>query len=97
MPKSIPTPHTSHSDVKNQLLDAMHSCEAGSEEFNKVLSQYQTLCSIETASRRENKWLAPLIPALGNVLGIGVMGIFEIKGPAIFTSKALNVFGGKLK
>lgn len=97
MTKSLPTPHTTHLDVKNQILDAMHSCDADSDEFETLLKRYESICSIETASRIENKWTAPLIAALGNVFGVGIMGLFETKGQAIFTTKALPLFGGKLK
>lgn len=96
MPKSNPTPDTTHQDVKNQILNAMHSCDADSDEFATLLQRYESICAIDAANRRENKWLSPLIPAVGNILGIVTMGVFETKGQAIFTSKAVNLFGNKL-
>lgn len=90
------TEHATHRDVKNELLDALKSRDAESDEYAELLSRYKTLCEIEAINKPERAGLKAWIPAIGNVAGIIVMGVFEIKGPAIFTSKALNLFGGKL-
>ena len=96
MLKRKATPNTTHQDVKNQILDYLHGLDPDTEEFSKAMRQYETLCSIETSRSGVSK-ITPWIPAIGNVLGVSVMGLFEQRWSTIFTSKALNVFGGKLK
>ena len=96
MLKRKATPNTTHQDVKNQILDYLHGLDPDTEEFSKAMRQYETLCSIE-ANRPNAGRIGPWIPAIGNVLGVTVMGLFEQRWNTIFTSKALNVFGGKLK
>lgn len=96
MPKSIPTPHATHLEVKNQLLDALHSVDADSGDFAKLLVQYKIFCEIEALNKPQPTGIVPWIPAIGNVTGVVTMGVFEAFG-TIFTSKAVSLFGGKLK
>lgn len=91
------TPDTTHQDVKNQVLNYLHGLDPDSEEFSKAMSQYQTLCAIEAEQKAPGGRVGPWIPAIGNVLGVTVMGLFEQRWSTIFTTKALNVFGNKLK
>lgn len=96
MLKRKATPNTTHQDVKNQILDYLHGLDPDTEEFSKAMRQYETLCSIET-SRSGAGRITPWIPAIGNVFGVAVMGLFEQRWNTIFTTKALPIFGGKLK
>lgn len=91
-----PAVHTTHQDVKNDILEALKSRDAESDEYAELLSRYKTLCEIEAINKPEPVGIKPWIPAIGNVVGILTMGLLEIKGPAIFTSKAVSLFGGKL-
>lgn len=97
MLKHKATPHTTHQDVKDQLLDYLHGLDPDTEEFSKAMNQYQVLCTIEADKKAHGGRIGPWIPAIGNVLGVTVMGLFEQRFSTIFTTKALNVFGNKLK
>jgi hypothetical protein len=91
-----PTEHTTHQDVKNDLLEVLHALDPSDAEYDARLDQYKKLCEIEAINAKERTGIKAWIPAIGNVAGILTMGILEIKGPAIFTSKAVTLFGGKL-
>lgn len=88
--------HATHKDVKNEVLDMLKTADPGTDEYETLLEQYKTLCEIEAINKPEHAGIKHWIPAIGNVAGIVIMGIFEIKGPAIFSSRALSLFGGKL-
>lgn len=97
MLKRKATPDTSHQDVKDQILNYLHGLDPDSPEFEKAMNQYKTMCSIDNDKKSNRAGAGVWVNAAANLLGIGVMGLFEQRFNSIFTTKALNVFGNKLK
>ncbi len=95
MAKKPDTDKTTAQDVEEQLLNALFVADPGTDEFQKILDQYKEFCATKP-EKEERIGLKPWIPVIGNLTGIGLMGLIEARGH-IFTSKALSLFGAKLK
>lgn len=95
MTKQLPQLEQTIQAERQRYLDLLASLEVDSDEYWNVLTRYRAFEEIQTINVSEPSGIKPWIPAIGNVGGIFLMGMFESFG-SIFTSKAVSLFGGKL-
>lgn len=91
MPESNETKNATTKDIEIQLLNALKAETPGTVEHSSILAEYTEFMITQTKIRESKKAVSVWAPIVGNIAGIGFIGLFEAYGQ-IFSSKATSIF-----